>query len=208
MTGPIFNNSGKMVYNAGAMTGAVSGGDMVINHAQPRDRSGGPASGTERPLVFVNYRGTDEAWAATVVWQVWAERIGEHRAFLDNQSIRLGRPFDKELLDAIEGSVVLLAVIGSQWHGRQRDGRRLIDDENDWVHREIRHALDHRVPVVPVLIDGMRLDVRELPAGLAELARLQYCTIRQRYWRSDVKGLLATVCKLDERLAAEAGVYE
>jgi TIR domain len=155
MTGPIFNNSGKMVYNAGAMTGAVSGGDMVINHAQPRDRSGGPASGTERPLVFVNYRGTDEAWAATVVWQVWAERIGEHRAFLDNQSIRLGRPFDKELLDAIEGSVVLLAVI-----------------------------------------------------GLAELARLQYCTIRQRYWRSDVKGLLATVCKLDERLAAEAGVYE
>ena len=208
MTGAIFNNSGKMVYNTGALIGPVSGGDMTINDAQPRGRPARPASGTERPLVFINYRSTDEAWAATVVWQVWAERIGKHRVFLDNQSIRLGRQFDEELLVAIEGSAALLAIIGSRWCGTQSDGRRLIDDENDWVHREIRHALNHRVPVVPVLVDPMKLDARALPADLAELAQFQYCTIRRRYWHSDVAGLVAMVCKLDERLAAEAGVYE
>jgi TIR domain-containing protein len=208
MTGAIFNNSGKMVYNTGTINGPVSGGDMTMNDARGGEGPGRPVSGTERPLVFINYRSTDEAWAATVVWQVWAERIGKHRVFLDNQSIGLGRRFDTELLEAVEGSAAVLAIIGSRWHGTQSDGRRLIDDENDWVHREIRHALNHGVPVVPVLIDRKKLDTHELPAELAELARFQYCTIRRRYWHSDLAGLVATVCKLNERLAAEAGVYE
>jgi TIR domain len=211
MTSPFINNSGKMVYSTGPMTGPVAGGDLTITNAQPHDRPSRPdrpASGAGRPLVFINYRAIDEAWAATVLWQVWAERIGKHRVFLDNQSIRLGRPFDRELLDAIEGSAALLAVIGPQWYGAQGDGRRLIDDENDWVRREIRHALDHRVPVVPVLVDGTELAPDKLPADLAELAKLQYCPIRRTTWHSDVTGLVAMVSRLDDRLAAEAGAYE
>jgi hypothetical protein len=209
MTGAPINNSGKMVYNTGAIAGPVAGGDITINNAQPRGRSERPVSGAgDRPLVFINYRGSDTEWVSTIVWRMWADRIGEHRVFLDNQSIRLGRPFDKELLDAIEGSAILLAIIGTQWYGIQSDGRRLIDDENDWVHREIRHALNHGVPVVPVLVDPMKLDPNKLPTDLTELAQFQYYTIRPRYWQSDVAGLVAKVCKLDERLAHEAGAYE
>jgi hypothetical protein len=207
MTGAVFNNSGSMVYNDGTINGTVAGGDMTIHHGQPRGQGRHTATGGKRPLVFINYRGSDEAWAATVVWQVWAERIGEHRVFLDNSSIRLGRPFDEELLDAVKGSAVLLAVIGKQWYGVQPDGRRLINYENDWVRREIHHALVHEIPVVPIFIEGInrKLWAQDLPKDLAKLARVQYSTIRQRYWRSDLNGIVARVCELDERLAAEAG---
>lgn len=202
-----FFNSGTMVYNSGSITGPVAGGDLTITHGRAGGQGSRAAAGGKRPLVFINYRGSDEAWAATVVSQVWAERIGEQRVFLDNRSIRLGRPFDEELLNAVEDSAVLLAVIGHHWYGAQPDGRRLIDDENDWVRREICHALSHKVPVVPILVDGMKLLDRDLPDALKELSRLQYSSIRQRYWQSDLAGIVARVCELDERLAAEAGEW-
>lgn len=201
MTGSIFN-SGSIVYNSGTITGR----DVIINNGQDRDQRRRTGAGGGRPLVFINYRGADAAWAATVVWQVWVQRLGEDRVFLDNRSIRFGEPFDEELLGAVRASAVLLAIIGRQWYGEQPDGSRLIDDENDWVRREIRHALEHKVPVVPVMVEGIQeLRAQELPDELAILARFQYCTIRQHYWRSDLDGLLAKVCELDERLAAEAG---
>jgi hypothetical protein len=205
MTDAVFNNSGSMVWNTGNIAGPVAGRDMIVHPDQHSNQDRHTAPGRKRPLVFINYRGSDQAWPATVVFQVWAERIGEHRVFLDNRSIRPGLPFEDELLDAVKGSAVLLAIIGQQWYGVQPDGRRLIDDGNDWVRREICHALAHKVPVVPVLIEGMKLRVHDLPDELKVLTRFQYRAIRHRYWRSDLDGVVAMVCELDERLAAEAG---
>lgn len=207
MAGAVFNH-GKMVHNSGTIVGAVSGGDMIIYDGQPRSqprRQGDAATGEERPLVFINYRGSDEGWAATAIWQVWADRIGRQNVFIDNRSIPLGRPFDEELLNAVQGSIVLLAVIGSQWYGMQPDGRRLIDDENDWVRREICHALAHNVPVVPIFVEGMRLRAWELPAALRGLVLLRYFAIRREFAHSDLAGIVASVCELDERLAGMAG---
>lgn len=194
------NDGGSALINTGTITGMAAGGNMTVNQYEPSvPQHPGGASGW--PLVFVNYRSTDEKWAATAVAQAWAARLGDDRVFLDNRSVGFGRPFDEQLLSAVANAAVLLAVIGRRWYGVQPDGRRLIDEESDWVRREISHALACRVPVVPVLVDGMALAVGELPQQLRELIRLQHCAINGERSSSDLKTMVDRVSQFDERLA-------
>lgn len=176
-------------------------GDILVGGGRPAERRRRRAAGSVEPLIFVNYRGTDEAWAASAVWRVWAEHIGEQRVFLDNRSIRPGRPFDDELLNAVKASAVLLAVIGRQWYGVQPGGQRLIDDEDDWVRREIVHAIQHDVRVIPILVDGWQPPARELPDDLRPIVKFQHRSISHRSSDSDLAGMVDYVCHTIGRVA-------
>jgi len=182
-------------------------GDIVARGGRPTDRPRRGATGHFDPLIFVNYRGTDEAWAASAVWRVWAEHVGEHRVFLDSRSIRPGQPFDEELLNAVKASAVLLAVIGRQWYGVQPGGRQLIDDEGDWVRREIVHAIQHDVHVIPVLVDGSQLTARELPDDLRAIVKFQYRRISHRSSDSDLAGMVYYVCHAVGQVAEAVDNY-
>jgi len=182
-------------------------GNIVAGGGRPTDRRRRRAVGSFDPLIFVNYRGADEAWAARAVWRVWADHVGDHRVFLDNRSIRPGQPFDEELLSAVKASAVLLAVIGRQWYGVQPDGRRLIDDEDDWVRREIVHAIQHDVHVIPVLVDGSQPTARELPDDLRPIDKFQYRRISHGSSDSDLAGMVDYVCHAVERVAEAVDDY-
>lgn len=59
----------------------------------------------------------------------------------------------------------LLALIGGDWLKVQADGRRRIDEPNDFVRFEIKAALDLGIRVVPVLL-GQTMMAREMAALL------------------------------------------
>lgn len=150
-------------------------------------------------LIFVNYRGRDAGSSAAFLHAELSRRFGETAVFLDYESISLGRDFEPQLSARVRGAAVLLAVIGDRWLAGD-SGQRPIDNPDDWVRREILEALEHGVPVVPVLFSGARLPVDRLPAELAVLANLQYFEIRTRRQRTDIAVLADYLARQVPRL--------
>lgn len=73
-------------------------------------------------------------------------------------------------------------------------GRRRIDDPHDWVAEEIRVALDRRIRVIPILVDGARMpEADELPPSLARLAARQALTLRHESFVTDTARLVAAI---------------
>ncbi|MEV0534654.1 toll/interleukin-1 receptor domain-containing protein [Kitasatospora sp. NPDC050463] len=140
------------------------------------------------PDIFVNYRTSDEDTGATLIERELSRRFGSERVFRASKSIKVGRRFPQELLTAVRRSSVLIAVIGDRWaDARTADGRRALDDPEDWTRREIVEAFESGALVVPVLVGrATRLDRRDLPAALGELADCQYRRLDTRNAEADL----------------------
>jgi hypothetical protein len=135
-----------------------------------------PATPLDKPKVFINYRSDNAGLAAQELDRELTRRLGDVAVFLDRRSIAPGRTFPPEILDKVRGCSVLLVVVGAGWeHATTPTGTRRLDDDQDWVRREIREAVDYQVPVVPVLV-GARPPVAaaDLPPDLRFLAEKQY----------------------------------
>jgi hypothetical protein len=149
--------------------------------------------------VFVNYRTGDGETTAALIEQFLSRRLGTENVFRASKSIRPGTVFDRALLKNVWRSDVLLAVIGKNWLDARDQQGRALDNEDDWVRREIVGAFDHDVQVIPVLVGRIdRLRAEDLPASLAELARLQSV-------RFDVRAAESGLRDLASALGAAAG---
>ena len=125
--------------------------------------------------VFVSYRRDDAAYPAGWLVDRLVGRFGAGRVFRDVNSIQPGDDFVEDIMTAVGSCAVLLAVIGVRWLAvTGEDGRRRIDDPEDFVRLEIEAALARNVRVIPVLVDGARMpSATDLPASLQGLARRQ-----------------------------------
>jgi hypothetical protein len=144
------------------------------------------------PDVFINFRTGDEESAATLIERDLSARFGSEKIFRDSKSIKAGEEFPKRLLSAVHGSRAMLAVIGPRWlAARGPEGRNALDDEQDWIRRELLAAKEYGVRVIPVLVgDQMaRLDSAVLPPVLSWLADVQY----RRFNNRDADAGLATI---------------
>jgi RES domain-containing protein len=145
----------------------------------------------DQPLVFLNYRSSDDTTVVDLLDRELTERLGRRAVFRDYRSLRLGIPYPDQLLERVRQCKVLLVLIGRYWE--ELNGHRWLDDENDWVRRELVAALgeDGRVCVVPVLV-GARKMVRaeDLPEEIRAVANLPALTLQAHYTERDVKELV------------------
>ncbi len=67
---------------------------------------------------------------------------------------------------------VALVLIGREWLApADGDAQARIFDELDWVHLEKRAALERDVPVVPILVEGVRMPrPHQLPEAVRPLS--------------------------------------
>lgn len=120
------------------------------------------------PEIFINYRTGDGKDTAQRLKEALSDRFGKDSTFLAGASIPLGARYERDIINAVRRSCVLLALIGERWldaPDRQRPDRRALDNEDDWVRREIEEALTCGILVVPLLL-GRRveqLDPKSLP---------------------------------------------
>ncbi|MGH3912640.1 MAG: toll/interleukin-1 receptor domain-containing protein [Pseudonocardiaceae bacterium] len=156
------------------------------------------------PDIFINYRTGDEEGSATAIDQELSRRFGSDQVFRASKSIALGEDYLHQLPAAVRRSEVLLAVIGSRWlTARDQRGRKCLDNENDWIRKEILEAFEHSVRVVPVLIGGApRLDPSDLPPELAKLTNCQYHRLDHRSSEADLRALGDKLVRLVPSLAA------
>jgi len=76
-----------------------------------------------------------------------------------------GDPLDRAIDDTLENSIAVLVVIDANW--RQEIER--LHEPGDWVRREIAMALQRRIPIVPLLVDGTMPSPSALPPDVREL---------------------------------------
>lgn len=149
-------------------------------------------------LIFVNYRTSDEPYAALFLDKRLTERFGRGRIFRDSRTIRPGAYFPAEIWRALQGCQAMIVVVGERWLRADPDGRRRIDDPTDYVRMEIGEALRRDILVVPVLVDDASLPwAGALPPDIAKLASRQYLHVRFRSADHDASRL---VDELVERL--------
>ncbi len=105
--------------------------------------------------IFVSYRREDSAYPAGWLFDRLAEHFGRARVFKDDDSIDPGENFAEVIATAVSSCAALVAVIGGLWlTAADEDGRRRLDDPEDFVRVEIETALARGVRVFPVLVNG------------------------------------------------------
>ena len=149
--------------------------------------------------VFISYRREETAYPAGWLYDRLANRYGG-QVFKDVDSIQLGDDFVEVITRAVGSCDVLLALIGDQWLTiTDQDGRRRLDDPDDFVRLEIEAALTRNVRVIPILVEGARLPrADELPPSLARLVRRQALELNPARFDFDTSRLLKV---LDKTLA-------
>jgi flagellar biosynthesis GTPase FlhF len=142
--------------------------------------------------VFLCYRRDDSGGYAGRI-QDWLVRdLGADVMFMDVDDISFGKNFVKTLHEQVAACEVLLAVIGRNWlDARDEDGKRRLENPNDFVRIEIAAALQRDILVVPVLVDGAKIPgANLLPKDLEELSVRNGIDVRLASFSSDIQRLI------------------
>jgi TIR domain-containing protein len=141
--------------------------------------------------IFISYRRDDSAAMAGRLHDRLAEKFGEANLFIDVDNMPAGADFVKYLSKQVESCDLFLCTVGPNWlNAKDEDGKRRLDQPDDYVRVEIAAALNRDIPVIPVLIDGARMPkARELPEDIAALPRRNAVEVRSSHFRGDADDL-------------------
>jgi TIR domain len=152
--------------------------------------------------IFLSYRREEADFPAGWLHDRLAAHFGRDQVFRDVDDIPLGANFPEVIAKAVASCDVLLALIGSQWVTiTDEEGKRRLDDPNDFVRLEIEAALQRGVLVIPILVRGAKMPpARHLPASLAELVHRHALELSPDNFDFDTGKLLKV---LDQTLTEE-----
>lgn len=145
--------------------------------------------------IFISYRRSDSEGHAGRLFEDLRRKYGNDLVFLDVENIPPGVDFRKTIAEKVALCDVLLVLIGKSWlFATDENGKRRLDDEDDFVRIEIATALSRNIPVIPVLVQGVGMpSINELPVQLRDLHWRNAFPIRHDRWGVDVKLLIKKV---------------
>ncbi|MBW4629249.1 MAG: 4a-hydroxytetrahydrobiopterin dehydratase [Brasilonema octagenarum HA4186-MV1] len=145
-----------------------------------------------KPPIFISYRRSDITSEAGRLYSTISKEIGKDMVFIDTSSIEPGTDWPQELVDALEASLIAVLVIGPDWiKSSDEYGLRRIDQEDDWVRKEIEYCLAKGKKILPVLFNGAKMPPsNKLPSSIAPITSKQAVEIRNTYWDHDIKLVL------------------
>jgi hypothetical protein len=122
-------------------------------------------------MIMVSYRRNDAQDVAGRISDYLIAKYGEKSVFFDVDSIPTGVNYHTRIEGAILQSDVMVAVIGQGWLGANSNGKPpRVYDPGDPVRVEIETALQHKKPILPLLVNGAKMpEESELPDSLHEL---------------------------------------
>ena len=148
------------------------------------------------PTTFISYRRDDAAGYAGRLHEALENRLGRDQVFRDVDTLQPGQDFVEAIQSRLGDCRVFIAMIGREWlDARDSQGRRRLDQPNDYVRLELVTALERRdVRVIPVLIEGATMPpVESLPEPVRPLARKQAVHLRDDAWDHDVDRLASAI---------------
>ncbi|MFP3642969.1 toll/interleukin-1 receptor domain-containing protein [Paraburkholderia sp. SIMBA_054] len=146
------------------------------------------------PAIFISYRRIDSKAYAGRLFDRLSQHFGADHVFMDIEGgIQRGEDFADALQRAVESVDAMIILIGRQWLTcTGHNGRRRLDQPDDWVRQETAIALRRGILVLPVLVDGANMpDEADLPEDIRALARRQASEISDTRWSYDVSQIVA-----------------
>jgi pterin-4a-carbinolamine dehydratase len=145
-------------------------------------------------LAFISYRRDDTSQIAQPLYLQLKQEFGSGQLFMDVHSIRAGEMWPDRVQRRLQDATVLLTLIGPGWlTAADKYGRRRIDDPADWVRNEIVYALQHRIAIIPIVINHTQNlpDPAGLPPELGALSFTQAMILRldPAEWTRDVAAI-------------------
>ena len=121
--------------------------------------------------IFICYRRDDADGYAGRIYDRLNSRF-PGRIFMDVTGIGPGADFTRVIQDRVGACHALIAVIGPEWLMiADKNSRRRLFREDDYVRHEIATALARNIPVIPVLVRDAKMPTPEsLPPDLAALS--------------------------------------
>ena len=122
--------------------------------------------------IVISYRRQDSADVTGRIYDHLVREFGRASVFKDVDTIPPGADFREAIKSAVSTANVFLAIIGDRWLTvADEEGRRCIDDPNDFVRIEIETALKRDFQLIPLLVRGSRMPTpAELPDALRALS--------------------------------------
>jgi len=156
--------------------------------------------------IFISYRRDDAEGQAARLFDDLSAHFGRDAVFVDVAGIRKGLDFRRIIEEHVASCSVLLVMIGKRWlSATDSQGRRRLDDSNDFVRLETAAALSRDIPIVPVLVqDAVMPTEQELPDALKELAFRSGTELTHARWDADVRLLIEDLKPLLETPAPES----
>lgn len=149
----------------------------------------------QQKTIFISYRRADNLREARALFERLSREFGHDKVFIDLAGIQPGEDFVTLLHDLLDNCAVLLVLMGPGWaSGKRSDGRRRLEDPNDFVRIEIGAALKRGVRVIPVCFDGAEMPAEaELPEELRPLVRRQAVAMDFNRFENDIRPLIEGV---------------
>jgi len=165
-----------------------------------------------KPKIFISYRRTDASAFAGRIYDRLQGEFGDGAIFMDVDSIDAGDNFQHSVQDAINSSVVFLAIIGRTWASvTDSAGKQRLHEPDDHVRREVSMALQADVQFFPVLVDGADMPEKgSIPSEIQQIVNLNAIQISHEKFREDISTLITAISKktgpqpgrgVDERLS-------
>lgn len=160
--------------------------------------------------IFISYRREDTEGQAGRLFDDLSAHFGKDSVFMDVTGIAPGFDFRNAIDHEVSACDVFLAIIGKHWiDAIDESGNRRLDNPDDFVRLETATALKRDIPVVPVLVQGMRMPrADQLPTDLKALAWRNAVELTHARWGSDVELLIKALCRHLEAQQVRPGSEE
>ena len=146
-------------------------------------------------LIFISYRRDDSAPYAGRLYDRLTAHFGKGQVFMDIDQIGPGEDC-VEVIDRKVGACdIAVVLIGKSWlSASDAEGKRRLDDPEDFVRLEVATALERNIRVLPVLVGGAKMPrMQQLPESLAVLSRRNAFEISDSRFHDDVNKLIQSL---------------
>lgn len=125
--------------------------------------------------IFISYRRADTGIVAPFLFKELERNFGEKIVFMDTQDIRIGENWVSKINEALIESSILIILIGKLWLTlKDKDNKRRITKNDDWVRNEILHFKNNNKYIIPLLLyKDFLLNKNKLPKELKFLQSIQ-----------------------------------
>jgi hypothetical protein len=145
--------------------------------------------------LFINYRREDSAPYAGRLYDRLTAHFGAEQVFIDIDKILPGEDFVEAINRKVAACEIAIVSIGPNWlRITDANGKRRLDDKEDFVRMEIVAALERNIRVIPILLGGAQMPRKEeLPDALAPLSRRNAIEVSETRFHSDVDRLIKAI---------------
>ena len=146
-----------------------------------------------RRYIFISYRRHDSISVAGRMFDKLSSAFPDLVQF-DQASIPYGVDFRSHLERSIRSSLVVLAIVGRNWLAAA-DGRKLVENDRDYVRLEIETAFRYDVPVIPILLESSIMPSEDqLPLKMAQFALLNAASVSEgRNFHPDMQRVIERI---------------